>query len=228
MTSLKTMPQDSRFTAILLGFIGGALDVFCHMHFDSLVATQTGNIVLLLADLKPDNWNKTLIKCASILFFSIGFLVGTYVKDRAQTAYWRTYLLLPLAICSSLLPFFQVNAYLWVCPLAFGTGLMMLTFTGSHIESHPFTILMTSGNYRKMLSSWYYYFTGKQRDAKLKRQATNYTIVVTSFIIGALASAVCDRLIGQHTLWLVAVSLITVISYYSLTVHRYQLEKSNI
>ncbi|KXT76642.1 YoaK family protein [Streptococcus sp. DD12] len=228
MSTLKIMPQDSRFTAILLGFIGGALDVFCHMHFDSLVATQTGNIVLLLADLKPDNWNHTLIKCVSIVFFSIGFLTGTYFKDRAKTAYWRTYLLLPLAIFASLLPFFRLNAYLWVCPLAFGTGLMMLTFTGSHIESHPFTILMTSGNYRKMLTSWYYYVIGRQKDAKLKRQANNYTIVVTSFILGALASAVFDRLIGQHTLWLVAIALITVISYYSLTVHRYHLEKSNL
>ena len=26
----------------LLGFIGGGLDVFCHMHYRSLVATQTG------------------------------------------------------------------------------------------------------------------------------------------------------------------------------------------
>ncbi|MCD0060341.1 DUF1275 family protein, partial [Streptococcus agalactiae] len=45
------MPQDGRKMAVLLGFIGGFIDVYSHMQFHSLVATQTGNIILMVANL---------------------------------------------------------------------------------------------------------------------------------------------------------------------------------
>ena len=228
MTQKNTMPQDSRFTATLLAFTGGGLDVFSHMHFDSLLATQTGNIVLLMADLKPDNWQRTLIKLVSITFFSIGFVLAIYWKEKAKDAYWRTWHLLPLLLLTIILPFFPAHAFLWVAGLAFGTGLMMLTFTGSQIENSPFTILMTSGNYRKMLASWYHYFRGKRLDSGLKRQAINYSIVVASFILGAFSVAVLDRFFEEKTLWLVAASLASIIGHYTLSVHRNHLKDSNL
>ena len=51
MNDLEYMPQNSRFEAVLLGFLGGALDVYCQIQFDTLVATQTGNILFLIADI---------------------------------------------------------------------------------------------------------------------------------------------------------------------------------
>ncbi len=71
----RIMSQDTRMIAILLSFIGGSLDVYCHIRFDALLATQTGNIVLLIADLAPDNWHNTIVKLISMLLFSIGFLL---------------------------------------------------------------------------------------------------------------------------------------------------------
>ena len=50
MESRNLLPQNTRLMANLLSFSGGALDVFCHMYYHSLVATQTGNILLLVAD----------------------------------------------------------------------------------------------------------------------------------------------------------------------------------
>ena len=44
------MPQDTRIMALLLGAVGGCLDVFSHMQFSTLIATQTGNILLIVAD----------------------------------------------------------------------------------------------------------------------------------------------------------------------------------
>ena len=43
MESRNLLPQNTRLMANLLSFSGGALDVFCHMYYHSLVATQTGN-----------------------------------------------------------------------------------------------------------------------------------------------------------------------------------------
>lgn len=228
MLNLKYMPQHNRLNAILLGFMGGALDVYCHMQFDSLVATQTGNILLLVADWDDSPLSKSIIRLLSILFFSIGFLLATAIKKRAQTAYWRTYCILPLLVSSAILPFFPKVAALWVILLATATGMLTLTFTGSQIESHAYTILMTSGNYRKMLTSWYQYLTTHDKSPELKRQATNYSFVVSSFVLGAVSVAFLDNILHEKTLWLVTLSLATVCYHYTAIVIRYKLKYSNV
>lgn len=65
MSQQQLLPQNTRFMAVLLGFIGGALDVFCHMHYDVMVATQTGNIILLIANVKSQNIYDFVLRCLS-------------------------------------------------------------------------------------------------------------------------------------------------------------------
>ena len=211
MTNNEIAPQNTRFMAILLSFLGGALDVYCHIHFHSLVATQTGNIVLLIADLHPDNWENTWIKLTSIFCFSIGFVLGIIIREKSKTPLWRAYSLIPLLLVTAITPILFNLSYLIVGLLGVGTGLMMLTFSDSQIESHPFTIMMTSGNYRKMLSSWYRFFHFSSEREKIKRQAVNYTIVVVSFVIGALIVALMDRLVNQWAIFSVTLCLTLVI-----------------
>ena len=68
------MPQDTRIMALLLGAVGGCLDVFSHMQFSTLIATQTGNILLIVA-----NWDgptvKTAYRIISLIFFTCGFVL---------------------------------------------------------------------------------------------------------------------------------------------------------
>ena len=84
------LPQNTRLMGALLGFIGGGLDVFCHMHYRSLVATQTGNLLLLIADWHDPRVENTIMRFSSILFFSIGFVVALHIKEYRKTAFWRT------------------------------------------------------------------------------------------------------------------------------------------
>lgn len=118
------MPQNSRFEAILLGFLGGALDVYCQIQFDTdtLVATQTGNILFLIADISHSPLQRTLIRLFSILFFSIGFMFGLHVRANAKTAFWRVYALLLLLIVTMILPLLPYIRLLWVVLLALATG----------------------------------------------------------------------------------------------------------
>ena len=146
MNDLEYMPQNSRFEAVLLGFLGGALDVYCQIQFDTLVATQTGNILFLIADISHSSLHQTLIRLYSVLFFSLGFMFGLRVRAKAKTAFWRAYAILPLLVVTIVLPLLPDNRLLWVILLALGTGLLTLTFSGSQIESHAYSILMTSGN----------------------------------------------------------------------------------
>ena len=96
-----------------------------------------------------------LLRCFSILFFSLGFLFGMWFKDKRKNAYWRVYGLLPLCVMTAILPFLPSNALIELPIIAFSAGIMMKTFTGSQIENHPFVIFMTSGNYRRMLTALY-------------------------------------------------------------------------
>lgn len=62
MESRNLLPQNTRMMANLLSFSGGALDVFCHMYYHSLVATQTGNILLLVADWRSSNMYHNMLR----------------------------------------------------------------------------------------------------------------------------------------------------------------------
>ena len=137
------LPQNTRLMGALLGFIGGGLDVFCHMHYRSLVATQTGNLLLLIADWHDPRVENTIMRFSSILFFSIGFVVALHIREYRKTAFWRIKMLIPLFVVTLLIPLVSVIPPVEVPFIAFGTGMMMLTFTGSLIENHPYVIFMT-------------------------------------------------------------------------------------
>ena len=171
MESRNLLPQNTRLMANLLSFSGGALDVFCHMYYHSLVATQTGNILLLVADWQNSSMYHNMLRCFSILFFSLGFLFGMWFKDHRKNAYWRVYGLLPLCVMTAILPFLPSNALIELPIIAFSAGIMMKTFTGSQIENHPFVIFMTSGNYRRMLTALYYAIQGSGDQREYRRQA---------------------------------------------------------
>lgn len=212
MKSNPIRPRDTRLISALLGFTGGAIDVFCHLQYKTLVATQTGNIVLLISDFRDSHLSSSVLRILSILFFSIGFLVANSLKDRIYSSYWEIHNLIPLFFVTCLIPFLPPTPLLIVPLLSFCTGLLMFTFSDTKIENYPYTIMMTSGNYRKMLTSWYQFIKG---ESHFFRQAINYTIIVTSFIIGAILSALLEKYIQAVAIWLVSLVLgIIILSLY--------------
>ena len=111
MADKLILPQNTRLMGVFLGFVGGSLDVFCHIQYHSLVATQTGNILLLISDWHDSNVINTMLRFCSIIFFSLGFLFALHMKEYRKTAYWRVKMLLPLFIGTLILPFFHDFLY---------------------------------------------------------------------------------------------------------------------
>ncbi len=199
--------NNSRFFAILMAFSGGASDVYCHIYFHGLVATQTGNVILLASDLAQKNWSQTIPKVLSIFAFTFGFIAGIWIKQKKISVFWRSYTMIPVIIASLLIPFASNDFHLLkLCSLAFGTGVIMLTFTGVRVENNQYTIMMTSGNYRRMLTKWYYYFTSKNKTTVLKRNAENYTIVVVSFLIGGSIISIVSVFCGPYAIWIATIT----------------------
>ena len=81
--------------------------------------------------------------------------------------------MLPAILSSFVIPLLPQDLQLFkIGILAFGSGLLMLTFSGTQIEGNPYTIMMTSGNYRKMLNEWYLYLTSKDKSSMQKTECT--------------------------------------------------------
>lgn len=94
--TLRRIPAPRRYgriMALLLASLGGAVDVFSHMRYEALVATQTGNFILLIADLHRDTPHAVHLRWFSVIFFSCGYLGGHLIRDllgqRARMRYWR-------------------------------------------------------------------------------------------------------------------------------------------
>ena len=106
--------------------------------------------------------------------------------------------------------------------------MMMLTFTGSLIEDHPYVIFMTSGNYRKMLTALYRIVRGEGDVQEYRRQALNYGIVVGSFVVGAISLAVSMHFLHEWSIWIVSFNLFLIMAYYIARVKQLDLQDENI
>ena len=228
MKESRYMPQNSKFVAILLAFIGGFIDVYCHIQFHTFVATQTGNIILSIADIGSAKLDTFMIRLLSLAIFTIGFVAGIVSQKKAKSAYWRTYTMIPLFLSCLLTPFLPLGINGSVIVLAFSCGMLMVTFSDSMIEDHPYMIMMTSGNYRKMITAWYDFFMAEKRTSEIKRRAIDYTIIVFVFIFGALCCAFAYHFMHVYSIIVTAVAMGMIMIYYHLSVKRNHLQETNI
>lgn len=206
---------DTKELAFVLAFASGATDVFCHLQFQALAATQTGNVILMATDFAEKNWSSFWMKGISIFSFTLGFLLGIVVKKRSHSPFWYTWTMTPLILVLFLLPLLPDIPSVLFALVAVGVGLLMLTFTGSQIEQQPYTIMMTSGNFRRMLSSWYDVVMDRSGNQLGKKIALNYTYLVLAFASGAVLSAYLYPLIHLRVSWLIGILLVISLVLYT-------------
>lgn len=215
MYNVIFLPQHRRIIAVFWGIIGGALDVYCQLELGSLVALQTGNIILLVSDIQYQNVEGVVLRCLSILFFTLGFLTGMVLEKWEKTPFWRSYNTCPFLTVTFLLPLLPPVPFLWVSLIAYTAGIVMISFRGIQIESEPYSLFMTSGNYQKMLISWYRCLRNGHNRRKVRRQAVNYSIMVGSFVFGALSSAGFVHFFGSKAIWFITVCTLFVLVKYT-------------
>lgn len=161
LSRIPTPRRYGRIMALLLASLGGAVDVFSHLHYKALVATQTGNFILLIADMSHSSQQAIHRRWISVIFFSLGYLGGHLLHDllgqRARLKHWRIFTLVPFLLVCFVTPLIhRVSEHgLQVGALAFTIGLLIHALADTRIGENPFSLFMTSGNWRKMLSAWY-------------------------------------------------------------------------
>ena len=161
LSRIPTPRRYGRIMALLLASLGGAVDVFSHIHYKALVATQTGNFILLIADMSHSSQHAIHLRWLSVIFFSLGYLGGHLLHDllgqRAHLNHWRIFTLVPFLLVCFVTPLIhRVSEHgVQVGALAFTIGLLIHALADTRIGENPFSLFMTSGNWRKMSSAWY-------------------------------------------------------------------------
>lgn len=161
LSRIPTPHRHGRIMALLLASLGGAVDVFSHIHYKALVATQTGNFILLIADMSHSSQHAIHLRWLSVIFFSLGYLGGHLLHDllgqRARLKHWRIFTLVPFLLVCFVTPLIhRVSEHgVQVGALAFTIGMLIHALADTRIGENPFSLFMTSGNWRKMLSAWY-------------------------------------------------------------------------
>lgn len=161
LSRIPTPRRYGRIMALLLASLGGAVDVFSHIHYKALVATQTGNFILLIADMSHSSQHAIHLRWLSVIFFSLGYLGGHLLHDllgqRAHLKHWRIFTLVPFLLVCFVTPLIhRVSEHgVQVGALAFTIGMLIHALADTRIGENPFSLFMTSGNWRKMLSAWY-------------------------------------------------------------------------
>ena len=79
-----------------------------------------------------------------------------------------------------------------------------------------------------MLTAIYCAIQGSGDQREYRRQAVNYSFVVGSFVVGAIVSALLMHYIQIWSIWIITLSLITIMVYYSSEVKRLGLKETNL
>lgn len=204
---------EARLFAIALTFCGGFTDAFTYIQCDhTLAAAQTGNIVFLSAALANHNLLGVVDRLASLIAFIIGLAVVS-VFHAHIAHYWRVFCLMPILVIGIIVGGLPASfpTYISVPAISFGLAMQNAAFT--KIEGLGYSSVFTSGNIKKSVVAWSeYYF---HHDQSQRQPALDYTVIVISFALGAIASAQVQPILHMKTIWLaVLIILIINITYY--------------
>ena len=147
LSRIPTPRRYGRIMALLLASLGGAVDVFSHIHYKALVATQTGNFILLIADMSHSSQHAIHLRWLSVIFFSLGYLGGHLLHDllgqRAHLKHWRIFTLVPFLLVCFVTPLIHRGSEhgVQVGALAFTIGLLIHALADTRIGENRFPCL---------------------------------------------------------------------------------------
>lgn len=215
-TIIPSLSSNSVYLGILLAMVGGYLDSYTFMTRDGVFANaQTGNIVLLGVSLALGEWKQAIYFLPPIFAFILGVLVSETVKVPKVRYYLyssrRTILIIEflLLVIIGFLPEEVPNMVVTVC-IAFVSSLQISTF--NKLDKWAYNSTMTTGNLRTAVQAAYAAIVDKNLDARKKFK--EFSIVIFSFLFGALFGALSTTHLGDQSIWIASVLLFVSIILY--------------
>lgn len=209
-----------RELALAFTFCGGFIDAYTFIERGgTLAAGQTGNIIFFGTDIAKHDLPGLTTKIVTFFAYILGLIVVTTISVKVKSKYKRIFCILPIMLISLIVGFIpsSVPNIIVVPPLAFGIAMQTIAF--NRIEGLGYRNTVSTGNLQKAVVSWTKYFV--DHDDSQIRAASNYLLLVISFICGAIGSALLDNYLKIHTIW-VAASLLVIINFFygTMVYHR--------
>ena len=201
-TSHHGQMSESFLTAVFLSLSGGLQDAYTYLFRGKVFANaQTGNIVLLSANLMDGNWERVLHYLVPLCAFALGVLTAEKMRERfreMRTLHWRQLVVLGEGLLLFLVGFLpQEQNLLANAIVSFACAMQVQAFRKVH--GYPFASTMCIGNMRSGMESLVVYF--HLHDKKVLHKALHYFGVILLFAIGAGVGAHCVGVFGNKTIW---------------------------
>ena len=198
--------------AVFLSLSGGLQDAYTYLFRGKVFANaQTGNIVLLSANLVDGNWERVLHYLVPLCAFALGVFTAEELRERFQSMerlHWRQLVVLGeifLLFLTGFLP--ESYNLLGNALVSFACAMQVQAFR--KVNGYAFASTMCIGNLRSGMESLCAY--GKTKDKKILRKSGYYFGIIFLFAIGAALGGHMIKYIGAKTIWISC--LILLISF---------------
>ena len=188
-TSHHGQMSESFLTAVFLSLSGGLQDAYTYLFRGKVFANaQTGNIVLLSANLMDGNWERVLHYLVPLCAFALGVLTAEKMRERfreMRTLHWRQLVVLGEGLLLFLVGFLPQEQNL----LAF-----------RKVDGYAFASTMCIGDLRsgvEALCIWRKTHEPQARDRMLR-----YFGIILLFAIGAGIGSRSAALLGGRAIWI--------------------------
>jgi len=195
--------SESFLTAVFLSLSGGLQDAYTYLFRGKVFANaQTGNIVLLSANLMDGNWGRAVHYLVPLCAFALGVLTAEKMRERfrdMQRLHWRQLVVLGEVLLLFLVGFLPPALDLLANAIvSFSCAMQVQAFR--KVDGYAFASTMCIGDLRsgmEALCIW-----RKTRDAKARDRMLRYFGIILLFAIGAGIGSKSAAAFGDKAIWL--------------------------
>ena len=202
-TSHHGQMSESFLTAVFLSLSGGLQDAYTYLFRGKVFANaQTGNIVLLSANLMDGNWERVLHYLVPLCAFALGVLTAEKMRERfreMRTLHWRQLVVLGEGLLLFLVGFLpQEQNLLANAIVSFACAMQVQAFR--KVDGYAYASTMCIGDLRsgvEALCIWRKTHEPQARDRMLR-----YFGIILLFAIGAGIGSRSAALLGGRAIWI--------------------------
>ena len=195
--------SESFLTAVFLSLSGGLQDAYTYLFRGKVFANaQTGNIVLLSANIMDGQWDRVLHYLVPLCAFALGVLVAEKMREcfrDMQRLHWRQLVVLGEVLLLFVVGFLpQEQNLLANAIVSFSCAMQVQAFRKVH--GYPFASTMCIGNLRSGMDALVAF--GHTHDKNALWKSLHYFAIIFIFALGAGIGTQCVGIFGERTIWL--------------------------
>lgn len=195
--------SESFVTAMFLSMSGGLQDAYTYLYRGGVFANaQTGNIVLLSANLLDGNWAKTVRYIVPLCFFALGVWAAETIRQRSgaiRHLHWRQ-LVVAAELALLLIVGFMPESWNLLANALVSFACAMQVQAFRKVDGCGYASTMCIGNLRsgmEALCMWQ-----RTKDARSREKAVRYFAIIFLFAVGAGIGSAAVKVLASRAVWL--------------------------